>query len=198
MLNLKSKNTKGFTRRGGFTLIELLISLSIFSLVVLVAIGALLNLSHVNDRAQALLVALENLNFALEHMSRPMRTGKNYDCNGGFPVAVPTDCTVIGSSRISFKEGETTYLFYLQDGAIWRRSSSPEGEDGPFKITAPEVTIQEVTFNVTGSAPPPDQSQPRVLMTVRGQTSIFGLKANEQADFNIQTTVSQREADANI
>ena len=66
MSNLKLKTKRGFT------LIELLISLSIFSLVVLVAIGALLNLSHVNDRAQVLLAALENLDFALEHIARPM------------------------------------------------------------------------------------------------------------------------------
>ena len=196
MSNLKLKTKRGFT------LIELLISLSIFSLVVLVAIGALLNLSHVNDRAQALLVALENLDFALEHMSRPMRTGKTYDCisvyNGNFPQPTPTDCSENGGSMIAFLEGNTAYYFYLFENAIWRMSIGPDGPVGPFKITAPEVIIEEMTFNVTGSTPPPDQSQPRVLITVRGHTNIVGLKDNEQADFNIQTTVSQREADANI
>ncbi len=65
----------------GFTLIEVMVSLAIFSVVAVVAAGALLRILDSNKKAQSIQAAITNLNFALESMSRELRTGTKYQCN---------------------------------------------------------------------------------------------------------------------
>ena len=183
----------------GFTLIELLVAVTIFTVVVLLAIGALLNLSHVNDRSQTLLVALENLDFAMEQMSRIVRTGATYDCAANFPTPVPTDCASSGNNKISFKDqNDRSVRFQLINNTIVKERTSITGApELPIEVTAPEIIIEDLTFFVvgTGAFNDGDREQPRVLITLRGRTNIFGFKLEEQADFNLQTTVTQRQPD---
>ncbi len=68
-------------RKKGFTLIEMIVSLAIFSIVAVVALGALTKIISANKKAQALQAAFTNLNFALESMSRELRVGANYRCD---------------------------------------------------------------------------------------------------------------------
>ncbi len=64
----------------GFTLVEIVVSLMIFSVVAVVALGALVKIISVNKKAQTLQSSITNLSFALESMSREMRVGSRYRC----------------------------------------------------------------------------------------------------------------------
>jgi len=68
------------TRQSGFTLIEMIVSLGVFSVVVTIAVGALLILIASNRQLQDEQAILSNLSFALDSMSRELRTGSNYFC----------------------------------------------------------------------------------------------------------------------
>lgn len=68
------------TDRAGFTLVEMVVSLAIFSIVAVVALGALVKIIDTNKKAQTLQSSITNLNFALESMSREMRVGTSYYC----------------------------------------------------------------------------------------------------------------------
>lgn len=63
-----------------FTLLEMLVSLGIFTVVAVVAVGALVRITDLNRRAQALQSAMNNMNFVTESMMREMRVGTKYYC----------------------------------------------------------------------------------------------------------------------
>lgn len=65
----------------GFTLIEMIVSLGVFSVVVTTAVGAMLVLISTNQQLQAEQSVMTNLAFALDTMTREMRTGFNYYCH---------------------------------------------------------------------------------------------------------------------
>ncbi len=75
MLLTKHSNTRGFT------LIEMIVSLGVFSVVVTTAVGAMLVLIATNQQLQAEQSVMTNLAFALDTMTREMRTGYNYYCD---------------------------------------------------------------------------------------------------------------------
>ena len=65
----------------GFTLIEIIVSLGVFSVVITIAVGALLMLVAANEQLQSEQVVMTNLSFALDSMTREIRTGTNYFCD---------------------------------------------------------------------------------------------------------------------
>jgi prepilin-type N-terminal cleavage/methylation domain-containing protein len=64
----------------GFTLVEIIIAMMIFSIVAVVALAALVKIIDANKKAQTTQDAVTTLSFALEAMSREMRSGSNYYC----------------------------------------------------------------------------------------------------------------------
>ncbi|MCX6718852.1 MAG: prepilin-type N-terminal cleavage/methylation domain-containing protein, partial [Candidatus Taylorbacteria bacterium] len=61
--------------------VEMMVSLAIFSMVAVVALGAFAKIISANHKTQSLQSGLNNLNFALEGMSRELRAGKEYFCD---------------------------------------------------------------------------------------------------------------------
>lgn len=70
-------------KTGGFTLVEIMVALGVFTIVAVVAMGAFLKIIDANKKSQTLKTAINNINFALESMSREMRVGSMYTCSGG-------------------------------------------------------------------------------------------------------------------
>jgi prepilin-type N-terminal cleavage/methylation domain-containing protein len=66
----------------GFTLIEMIVSLGVFGIIVTTAIGALLVLVSSNQKLQGEQSVMTNLAFALDGMTREIRTGYFYFCDG--------------------------------------------------------------------------------------------------------------------
>ena len=197
----------------------MLVSTAIFSVVMILAIGSLLTMIDGNNKAQALKLAMNNINFALEGMSRTIRIGTQYRCSnaGGIvpnkppssQIQNPNDCDT-GGRLIAFEkfggnpsdpDDQFVYRFVVDSavstnarGWIERCTQNCHNSGGGsyIPITAPEVDIEELTFYVTGTEPSTDEEQPKVVITIRGTV---GEKDKIKTSFNIQTTVSQRILD---
>jgi len=174
----------------GFTLIELMTAVSVFLIVMTISMGAILGIFNANDKVGTLKITMDNLNLAVETMSREIRFGTTYDCGLIEPIT-PTNCltgSVVGLSfrandgkQISYRRGDSNNIVKSIDGG-------PE-----ISVTAPEVNIQNLTFYVSGaSGPPGDTLQPRVIIVIKGEA---GTKVSSQSGFTIQTEVSQRLLD---
>ena len=102
-------------RPRGFTLIEVLVSTGIFTVVMVIALGALLAMVERDRKAQTLKTVINNLNFALDSMSRAIRTGEEYHCgssSGG-------DCVSVPSSYFTFTAADGKKVAYcLRNSAI--------------------------------------------------------------------------------
>jgi prepilin-type N-terminal cleavage/methylation domain-containing protein len=192
----------------GFTLIEVMVSVAIFSVVMVMALGALLALSTADRKAESLKAAINNLNFALDAMSRSIRTGTNYHCDASaLPVTATRDCPGgVGAASVSFHSasgivgaGDSPYLnsqivFCLGSGTVCDSASGTSilfSSDGGLTytpITAPEVVITKLLFYVVGSARS-GGVQPIVLMTLSGYVQV---SPTQQTPIHFQSAVTQR------
>jgi len=169
----------------GFTLIEMIVAVSIFTVVVFIGIGALLSISDANRKSNSLRTVMDNLNFAMENMSRSIRTGDDYLCDGvGNCPSGGDELVFTDQNGISVK-----YNFTETDGLGMITISKSGGS--PQRITSPEVDIDSLSFFVTGVGA--GNGQPRVVISVIG---IAGIKDNIRSEFSVQTTVSQRAVDS--
>jgi prepilin-type N-terminal cleavage/methylation domain-containing protein len=177
-------------KSSGFTLVELMVSLTVFSVVMLISTGVLLVMIDVNAKGQALYSSYSNLTFALDSMTREIRTGRNYYCGSNWPVdeVVTRDCD--GEGLIVFDRGwdGERVGYRLQDGRIEQRIGEAGGW---FPITAVEVLVSALDLTVEGTEDS-DTEQPYVDVRVAGEI-YNGL--TEPTDFEISTRVIQRVLD---
>lgn len=189
------------TRRSlkeGFSLVELLVAVALFSVVMTISVGALLSLVEANRKARALGLVMNNLNFALENMSRNIRIGSAYHCSSSTIVPPNIDATqncANGGVLFAFEafNGDPTtatdQIVYRFLGGRIEKSS--DGGATFIAITAPEVTIEDMQFYAVGTTRG-DTEQPRVVMTVRGTA---GISSRSKTSFSMQSTISQRVID---
>jgi len=187
-------------------LVEIMVSLSIFTLIAVSTTGALLAIMDANTKAQSLRAVMDNLNVAIENMSRTIRIGTDYRCSNGLNDANESrqnNVCVNGKDTISFLpqdaeiingEVDTTdrvYYYFKSDendsdkGSIYRWRRNVETA-----LTAPEINVTKVTFYLSGADL--EDGQPRVLMTVNGKA---GDTVQSETSFLIQTSVTQRSPD---
>lgn len=184
----------------GFTLIEMLVSTAIFTVVMTIALGALLSMSESDRKAQTLKSVINNLNFSLDSISRNVRTGSSYHCgsnSGG-------DCTTPpGGTYVAFTLADGTPLAYRLEkpstdpsaGSVCNQAvnigclaRSTDGGITWAAVTAPEVVITNLSFYLLGSATG-DQIQPKLTILMSGTVTVTGAR---QTVFNLETTVTQR------
>ena len=181
----------------GFTLIEVLVSVAIFSVVMTIALGALLAMSESDRKAQTLKSVINNLNFSLDSLSRAARIGTNYHCDASvWTFSTPRDCAVTPASSFAFQAGDSSTTYFCLGNsstcsttgtAILR--SIAGGALVP--ITSGEVRISSLNFYVTGSSSA-DALQPKVTILVSGTVVVSGTQTSQ---FNLQTSVTQRVYD---
>ena len=184
-------------KHNGFTLVEVLVSTAIFSIVMVVALGALLSLSESDRRAETFSTAMNNVSFALESMTRTIRTGATYHCGAAAPLTSPSDCAATPGDTFAFKDANGVTTVYRwstagQCGTVSNRCimRSTDGGTTYMTLTAPDVSIDNLGFYVVGSTSgSPDNTQPRVTVVLVGHVAS---SAKTQTNFNIQTTVTQR------
>lgn len=201
-------NNQSKTR--GFTLIEVMISVMIFSIVMTVALGALLAMSQSDQRAEAIKTVINNLNFSLDSMARTIRTGYDYHCDttgADLSTPAPQDCdgnntTPAYATYLGLRSaGGTLVAYCLSGGAIEReqiQSGSLDTSCGSanfFPLTSKDVTVSTMRFIVTGSCAKSgsgcttDSKQPKVTILLSGSITINGTASST---FNLQTSVTQR------
>ncbi len=64
----------------GFSLIEILVALGLFAFVSTASTAGLLTLIDANAKSQTLMLAMDNLSFVMNNLSRNIRTGNAYYC----------------------------------------------------------------------------------------------------------------------
>ena len=186
----------------GFTLVEIVVAFGMFSVIMVIAVGSLLSLIEANHKAQAQKTVVNNLHFALENMSRNIRTGSNYHCGDESvtSVTIPQDCQTTPATQLVFKERDGGYVLYTLENETIKRSKNQSAIDlllqEKIPITAPEIQVEHLNFYVDGADNTLDsgsnKKQPRVLIVLKG--SMQG-KSKVISRFDIQTLVSQRGLD---
>ncbi len=191
----------------GFSLIEMIVSLGIFSIIVTTAVGALLVLISANQRLQGEQSVMTNLSFALDSMTREIRTGSEYYCGSvsqvtgagvyGSPTAVQ-NCTG-GNVGLSFREAgesitggndDSRIAYYFENNRLWRKVGSQSAQE----IVTNDVEITEGRFIVTGATPlgtGTDIVQPTVTILIEARAS----SSDATKTFTLQSTVTQRALD---
>lgn len=183
---MKKKRSSGSR---GFTLIELMVSLSVFIIIMTVSLGSILSVLSSNEKSQTKKTSMDNLNFALESISRTIRFGTNFACGttASNPPAA-NDC-VAGGASFSVRDSNGALVVYsLSNGQIMKAVNN--GTANP--VTSGEVSITRLTFYVFNSSLWPEVGQPRVVISLSGTV---GVKTATKSVFNLQTTVSQRKLD---
>ncbi|HAO65030.1 TPA: hypothetical protein DCQ44_03570 [Candidatus Taylorbacteria bacterium] len=179
----------GAKKTKGFTLIEMLVAVFVFSIIMVIATGAIFSVISANKTSQALKSVMDNLNSALDTMSRNIRYGTTYDC--GFTGASQS---CLYGTRFAFLDrlGVDTIIYdFRKDsgsdtGTIYRCVNGL-ADDHCVRLTAQEVRIQNVNFNVVG-ANDTETEQPQVIMTISG----YAQAGAKKSYFNIETMVEQR------
>lgn len=203
----------------GFTLIEMLVSLSLFAVVVTMSVSMLLVLIESNGRAQSMQLVMTNLSFALDSITREIRTGTDWYCGSSAsepPIqneGVNNDCVLgtpnyisITESGDSLTEGygtrRVTYWFdsgYYngEGGAILRKLGGPTGTAGDWvPLTGKDIDIEDFQIRVSGTdrweSTGGDTEQPRMTLYIRGRA---GLGGRQEKEFSLQTSITQRTID---
>ena len=170
----------------GFTLIELMTSVTIFSVVMFISLTSILGVFDANRKTKSMKAVMNNLNLAIESMSKEMRYGENYHCGSTGVITEPQNCAG-GDTSMSFISSDDTQITYaLSNSAIEKKV---DGSD-PYPITAPEAIIDTLTFYTLGAGTG-DTLQPKVLMMIKGHAGTEGTASN----FILETLVSQRPID---
>ncbi len=97
---------KFYSRRAqekGFTLVEMIVSIGLFTVVAVVALGALMKTIDANKKSHTLKTVITNLNFVLESMSREIRVGTRYNCSSAPLTSVPLYPALLPAVPCSFR-----------------------------------------------------------------------------------------------
>lgn len=194
--------------QNGFTLVEMIISLAIFTVVAVVAVGALLKVMDANRKSISLKTTINNLNFALESMSREMRVGRDYELNSN-NGAINKNYFTNTSNKIS--SGNWTIIFKSSNVSTdsvgkkcnliyaYRYDASNEkilkaqqtNCDSPINppdfqdLTSEDIKITSTIIDISNEP----NEQPYVFIWLQGES---GVKVKDKVDFSVQTRVSQR------
>lgn len=212
MFYSKKQNKKGFL------MVELIVALFVFSLAISISIGSILTALSANRKAQSLKSVMNNLNLALDSLTKNLAVGQKYHCGPddfSYPYTEPVDCFSNPSNpnwqegygtEITFEFPEdldescpptcdpdiVTYRYVDADPGYISRSVNFSGET---RVTSPEVDITDAKFYVSGTPVFGNESperQPKVYITIKGVASAG---PNTTTLFNLQTLVTQRIPD---
>ena len=170
----------------GFTLIELMVAISIFVIIMTISMGSIISVFEANRKSRTIKTVLNNLNLAVESMSKEMRFGKNYHCGDEGTLTEPENCPG-GDTLMSFLSSDDvqiTYRFYEQ------RIEKQIDDGGYIPVTAPEIVIDDLVFYTLGSGTD-DTLQPKVVIKIKSHAG----SGKAQSNFTLQTLVSQRTLD---
>jgi len=184
-------NNKKHTQKG-FTLIEMLVSIALFSIVLVIILGAMLTIINVNRRAQALASVINNFNASIESMNRVIKSAEpgsievdNITTDGSgdnISLIINNQYNLVGAGSL-LGAANVDVDFRLNNGSIERRL----GFGSWLPITSEDVNIQELRFIENT-----DPSQPEVIIIVAGEA---GVTDESKTSFEIMTTVSQRQVE---
>lgn len=193
-------------KESGFTIIEVMISVALFTTIIIVGIGALINAGNLHNKSSKVRSILDNLSFVMEDMSRNLRTGDTYMCSTGGAGSGP-DCsdgdTIIFNNNTAGIAGEK-WLYAFTESSIYSGSFNIIKATSPNLDTFPVMSVDNVVqlnpdeirldpssgFTVVGAetADNLDVFQPYVIIRLSGKI----IYKNNEIPFKLETSVSQR------
>jgi prepilin-type N-terminal cleavage/methylation domain-containing protein len=174
----------------GFTLLEMIVSLGIFSVVAVIAIGSLVRITSLNRQAQTMQTAMNNINFILEAITREMRFGSHFNCQNaasypGNRDLPASECDGNGngngnnekaimfrSARVAWDETTGTYCPLIY--AYWFKGTNIGGSVYNWSISKSQQTEcdQPISLN-SGSVPLVDTNNVKIT------TAVFSIKKDD-------------------
>jgi prepilin-type N-terminal cleavage/methylation domain-containing protein len=194
-------NYKVVKNNKGFSLIELMVATSIFVVIMLAAMGALFHLLDGSKNSRALRISMDNINFAMESMTRSLRMGNRYYCTDTSElVYIMQDLNTElynncdhGQTAIAFfpYEGSPDRLGYKlnerTNGTQSLQRCKGSDPDSCVDIVSPDVNITHLKFFTFGSEPV-DSIQAGTYIIIRGEVKVKEV----DIPFSLQTMVSAR------
>ena len=202
MINLTHHNK-------GFTLIEMLVSLALYTIVAVIAVGTLLVLIGGNSQSTGDQAVVTSLSYALDSMTRDIRTGTQYYCG---TAAQATSSAILNSTTtvrncstpsagFSFRESGTSttngksnnrIAYYYLANQLWRQVGANPAE----AMLGDDIKVTAVNFFTSGASPlhiSPfgEIYQPTVTIII----DAIAVSTSNPRPFTIQTTITQRELD---
>lgn len=168
----------------GYTLVELVVAVGLFALIMTLVSGAYIVMIGIVREEQSLATGIDNLSFALETMTRSIRTGTDYNCAG------VGDCSD-GASSFSFTNASGQSVTYdLSDTTIQQTRGAEQST-----LTDPSVNVSSLLFYVSGTSPVSsgEYTQPYVTMIVLGTVSSG--PGEEVQSFTVETGAAMRGPD---
>jgi len=162
--------------------VELIVAVGLFALIMTLASGAYLMMIGLNRQVQGIATGINNLSFALETMTRDIRTGTNYNCGG------LGNCPS-GANSFSFTNANGSAVTYNLSGTTLQKTVSGAAS----ALTDPSVTISSLTFYAFGTERvPSDYQQSRVTIIVSGTVTTG---AGKTEPFSIETGATMHSSD---
>jgi prepilin-type N-terminal cleavage/methylation domain-containing protein len=187
----KNKRQKE-SKTAGFSLIELMVAVTIFTIIIVMGIGAVITSHHAYNKAVKKNAGVDTVSFVIESMARRIRTGTMYTCDlsGGCSTQKKSD-------RLKFLDQDGNMVYYYLNNytgeIMMQREGFSDGES--VALTNRDiVTIKSLYFYGEGRetyTQKKDPIQPRLTIVIQGVISIRG----EKEAFSLQTSVTQRKLD---
>ena len=173
----------GLASPGGFTLLEMIVSLGIFAALVVIAIGAVLAISNAHLKAVNIQSIQDNLRFALESMTKEMRTGSRFIL--GAPLAIPA-----AYREVYFTRSDGVLVGYCLQNLTLVKVIGTTSCTGS-AVSSDDIVVEELVFYVLGAIQGPSDGQPRITVFLRARTENPKLATT----FQLQTTLTPRIRD---
>lgn len=167
----------------GYTLIELVIAVGLFALIMTLASGAYLVMIGISRQTQGITTGIDTLAFALETMTRTIRTNTGYSCG------VSGDCPGGGDSFSVVNASGVEIRYRLLNNAITQTKDSDNIE---VSLTDLSVNVTSLTFYASGTVSG-DDAQPRVTIIVSGW--IPSGSGEKKEYFYVETGATMRGTD---
>lgn len=203
-MNFEFKIKKNKTFCSGYTIIETMIAVSLFIIIVMAGMGALLNANLLHNKSANMRSILDSLSFMVEDISRNMRVGKNYYCIESGDSRIKVDVPKSGPNclGVAFETSigdpandNDQWVYYIRNGKLFKSTVGPYDTGANFtELNPDEVVLDTVSgFSVLGAEGLPGNSQqPLVVIRLSGKIT---LQNGVTTPFSLQTSVSQRLVD---
>lgn len=184
-------------KKSGFSLIEMIISIGIFAFAVVTISTMLLSVKMAQFKAAAIQDVVDNVRFALEAVTKELRTGTNYQV---------VSCDGVANTQINFVNQEyqkLAYAFYTPSGStggIYKivpdvsgnlNCTNISGADHTSSaLTSPEVYIDSLPIRTIGLSEQTRDGQPMIIISFKSRSVAPQLQA--YTTMNLQTTVTSR------
>lgn len=198
------------TPSSGFTLIEVMIAVGLFTVVMVVGIGAVLNVNMTYKKTQKMRTLIDNMGFIMEDMTRSIRTGSLYHCPTLDPAqttsampstdySIPCDHALSivfqpsSSPDTSVADNQYAYILsYDSDplkGSVYKFIADGTSHAGVL-LSPSEIFIDTTRsgFTIIGADPTDLNNQPRVIINLEGEIKY----KDDSTPFALQTTVVSR------